>query len=240
MTGNSLRNLREWLTIDQAAELLSVHLGERCSPADILRLGIDGQLILSLYLPTEVIALCEPREGAAASERRSRRIQGLCDIPMDGRARLQIEHEYQWREAHRYVPIDGPIGAIVGYEDMLCTLPPDRGATGMSPRSKSEFPEAAVLCVRTSVLESFAQAHVAARHPAPAKQSDKPLGTRERATLLTIIAALAKEADIDVTQPSKASTTIEALTQGLGTRVAARTIEDHLKRIPDALERRSE
>lgn len=67
---------------------------------------------------------------------------------------------------------------------------------------------------------------------------DKRLGGRERATLLTIIAALAEKAGIDVSKPSKAGVAIEALTIEKGARVAARTVEDHLKLIPDALERK--
>ncbi|OYY95915.1 MAG: hypothetical protein B7Y41_01125 [Hydrogenophilales bacterium 28-61-23] len=71
--------------------------------------------------------------------------------------------------------------------------------------------------------------------PAP----ETPLGERERTTLLILIAALAKEARIDVTKHSKAAGLIEDLTQQLGTRVAARTIEDHLKRIPQAINKKS-
>ena len=44
--------------------------------------------------------------------------------------------------------------------------------------------------------------------------------------------------DIDISKPSKAADAIEALTTTLGARVSARTIEDHLKRIPDAIERK--
>ena len=65
------------------------------------------------------------------------------------------------------------------------------------------------------------------------------LGERERTTLLILIAALAKEARIDVTKVSKAVGLIEDLTHQLGTRVAARTIEDHLKRIPKAINKKS-
>lgn len=68
---------------------------------------------------------------------------------------------------------------------------------------------------------------------------EKSLGARERATLLTVIAALAKAAGIDVSKPSKAGETIEALTMDVGARVSVRTIENHLNGIPDALERRS-
>jgi hypothetical protein len=70
-------------------------------------------------------------------------------------------------------------------------------------------------------------------------EKEKPLETRERTTLLTIIAALCKELEIDWSSPSKAAGSIENMTQQLGARVAPRTIEGHLKRIPEALQRRS-
>ena len=66
----------------------------------------------------------------------------------------------------------------------------------------------------------------------------KPVGSRERATLLTIIAALASHAKVDIGQPSKAGGTIEAMTLEIKARVASQTIEEHLRGVPDALERR--
>jgi hypothetical protein len=74
--------------------------------------------------------------------------------------------------------------------------------------------------------------------PVREASATKPLGQRERTSLLVVIAALANELGIDVRQTSKAASAIERLTEALGVRVAARTIEEHLKRIPDALERR--
>ena len=94
------------------------------------------------------------------------------------------------------------------------------------------------MVVRRPALEAFIRQHVPAQAPTSASL-DRPLGERERATLLTIIAALAENAGIDVSQPSKASGQIEALTtRALGIRIPARTVENHLKAIPDALERR--
>jgi hypothetical protein len=72
------------------------------------------------------------------------------------------------------------------------------------------------------------------------KAQEKPIERRERTTLLVIIAALAKLAKIDVTKPSSASATIESQTMLMGARVAARTIENHLRRITEALESRCE
>lgn len=65
--------------------------------------------------------------------------------------------------------------------------------------------------------------------------SEKVLGTRERDTLLTIIAALAKQAKIDVNAPGKAALTIEGWTTEIEAHVSKRAIEEHLKKIPDAL-----
>jgi len=70
------------------------------------------------------------------------------------------------------------------------------------------------------------------------QQGESSLSQRERTSLLVIIAALARELKIDLGKPSKAADAIENLTVSIGARVASRTIEDYLKKVPDALERR--
>jgi hypothetical protein len=69
-------------------------------------------------------------------------------------------------------------------------------------------------------------------------EAEKSLGTIERNTLLTIIAVLAKAAKLDVRLPGKAAQYIEGLSDEMGVHVSKRAIEDHLKKIPDALETR--
>ena len=65
---------------------------------------------------------------------------------------------------------------------------------------------------------------------------DKPLGQRERLTLLKIIRALAREANIDISKPSKAAESISATTDTFKSgRVAPRTIAGHLKKIQEEL-----
>ena len=90
-------------------------------------------------------------------------------------------------------------------------------------------------------LEAFVAsfAKVSATNDADPTESDKPLSTRERKTLLVIIAALAKEADIDLSKPSKAAILIEAMTETIGARVDHMTIESKIKLIGDALESRA-
>ena len=72
----------------------------------------------------------------------------------------------------------------------------------------------------------------------PPPAAEKPLGTIERKTLLTIIAVLAKAAKLDVKSPGKTAQYIEGLTDEMGVHVSKRAIEDHLKNIPNALETR--
>ena len=235
MSPDTLRKLREWLTIEETASELSTALSDDVSAWDVLRLVLDRQLQLSIYLPAKSTARCRKLDDDAPDAPWTPgTIQGVWDVPMVDRAKSQIEHDYQWERASLYVPKEAPVGALVEQDDFVCQVIPDRRDLG----SASEFPQGSVLVVRRPALEAFIRQHVPAQAPTSASL-DRPLGERERATLLTIIAALAKTAEIDVSQPSKAGGQIEALTsRALGIRIPARTVENHLKAIPDALERR--
>lgn len=74
---------------------------------------------------------------------------------------------------------------------------------------------------------------------ASATIGDGQLESTERNTLLLVIAALIKNAEISLEKPSKAAGMIAALTQELGAKVSISTIEKIIKKIPDAVERRS-
>ncbi len=65
--------------------------------------------------------------------------------------------------------------------------------------------------------------------------ADRPLATRERDTLLTIIAVLCKEAKIPYDKPSKAAGLIQSTAAGMGLSIGETTIEGHLKKLPNAL-----
>jgi Protein of unknown function (DUF3141) len=92
------------------------------------------------------------------------------------------------------------------------------------------LPADSVVVVRTSALRDLE-----ARISEPDQRTEKPIERRERATLLVMIAALAQLAKIDVSKPSAAAAAIESQSALMGARVAARTIENHLKHIPEAL-----
>ena len=239
MSPDTLRKLRKWLTLGEAASELSTALSEDVDASDVLRLVLDRLLPLSIDLPAKTTAHCRKlSDNAPDAPQTPRTIDGVWDVPMVDRAKSQIEQDYQWQRAGLYVPRDAPVGALVKQDDLVCQVPPDRGESGLSSRLESEFPQGSVLGVRRPALDEFIRQQLPVQAPTSASL-DRPLKERERATLLTIIAALAKTAEIDVSQPSKAGGQIEALTiEVLRIRIPARTVENHLKAIPDALERR--
>jgi hypothetical protein len=69
--------------------------------------------------------------------------------------------------------------------------------------------------------------------------SEKPLATRERNTLLKIIAVLCKEAKLPCTTPSKSANLIMSAGDLMGISIGETTIEGVLKKIPHALETRA-
>ena len=250
---SDLWKLRAWLTLKEAADYLSSKTGLDVDESNILRLALDGKLQLSLNFLKPIEAI-QYREGAELEEHRTQ-IEGIWDLLVQGPVRLELENRYRATCGLPHVELDprekpfGTEGAFVtGEEGVVYQLLPFLNLLSGLGRNPSVLPVGSLLGVRPHALDavvaSLASPSLGPEEQQPSKPDDatdtldKPLMTRERATLLTIIAALARAADIDILKASKAGDTIEALTVELGARVSARAIEDHLKRIPDALERR--
>jgi hypothetical protein len=177
-------------------------------------------------------------------------IDGVWDLTMLGPERLDVEHSYQ-------LLTGGPVVSLLSLEAPLVCRDDGTYCQLQSHFSDNEFwdpktlkepyghpanyypagrlPKDSVLVVRTSALRDLVS-----RVSKPVEGTEKPVERRERNTLLVVIAALADMARIDVSKPSAAGAAIESKTAQMGVRVAARTIENHLKRIPEALESRSE
>ncbi|MGC2783468.1 MAG: hypothetical protein WA397_06455 [Roseiarcus sp.] len=178
-------------------------------------------------------------------------LEGIWNLAMVGADRIDVERRYQILTGGPTVDSISLFGPFVYSEDgrwaqLLKYFSKDKLSFVQNklhdPRSNPDnyypagsLPSDVVLVVRTSALQELERLF---SDPEPA--TERPVGRRERMTLLVIIAALAKRAKIDVTKPSSAATAIESQTSLLGARVAARTIENHLKRIPEALENKSE
>ena len=68
---------------------------------------------------------------------------------------------------------------------------------------------------------------------------ERPLGTRERNTLLLVIAAACKHAGLDPKKPAKTAAVLAGSASELGVQLGETTIEKHLKAIANALEARA-
>jgi hypothetical protein len=274
-----LLNLKQWLTVADAARHLSILFGEEVTEADVLRLALDERLMLSVHFVNHASG----RRGSVvplqdAKWRRTKKIsgdgwfysidgldvgqerviewdpgitelEGIWDLTMLGSERLDVEHRYQaltGGPAVNLVFLDGP---IVSRDDgTYCQIrehvsesefvgPKNFSELPNNPRNyypAAGLPADSVLVVRTSSLHELES-----RLSQPDQKAEKPLEQRERDTLLVIVAALAELAEIDVKKPAAAGTTIESQTALLGAEVSSRTIQNHLKRIPEALERRT-
>jgi hypothetical protein len=176
-------------------------------------------------------------------------IDSVWDLTMFGSEKLDVEHEYQRLTG-------GPAVDLTILEGPLVNDPNGIWARLVDSFSENKFfdknklkspynhpgnyypagglPSDAVFVVRTSALQKL-EAHISEPEPG----TDRPIGRRERSTLLVIIAALAKLARIEVAKASSAAASIESQTALMGVRVAARTIENHLRRIPEALENKA-
>jgi hypothetical protein len=175
-------------------------------------------------------------------------IDGIWDLLMAGAGRTGVEQRYQRLT-------DGPAVETRRFGGLIVTRPDGKWCEILEYRPTRErldksasvsgydysdhyyptdaLPSDAVLVVRTSALHDLE-----ALITEPERTMDRPLEWKERATLLVIIAALAKLAKVDIDKPSKAAVAIESQIALMGAHMGVRTIEVHLNRIRDALERK--
>lgn len=167
------------------------------------------------------------------------------DLPLIGGERVDVEFRYQQLT-------NGPEVTAVSLDGVLVAA--TNGALkeiqshfdDNSYLNKSDFkkpfdhsdnfhpagrlPDDGVFVIRIEALTDFIQSV-----NSESANADKPLGKRERDTLLSIIAALCKEAKLDYSKPAKTAGLIQSTAIGMGISIGETTIENHLKKIPNAL-----
>ena len=171
-------------------------------------------------------------------------IDGLWDLSLKGSERLDIGHDLQQLIGGPGITLINLGGTLLNRKDGTWAALQDRfddeiveGPDGTKKSKKGSYFPAGGLgadctkVIRTSEIIEF-QAKL------EGATTETPLYTKERNTLLTIIAALAKAAKINFKEAGKAALFIEGLTDDLGAHVSKRAIEEHLKKIPDALRTR--
>jgi hypothetical protein len=169
-------------------------------------------------------------------------IWGVWDFTMWGVERREVEKRYEELTGGPHVQVysfDGPLvsrpdGTICQLQEPVGPEKRSKGSTNQF-RTFDEIPSDCVWVIRTSALQEF-EARLARKETPP--KSENSLGSRERTTLLLIIAALARLSKLNLSKPSATATAIESETERMGAPVSARAIENHLKRIPAAMEDR--
>jgi hypothetical protein len=111
-----LFNLKEWLTIPETARHLSIAFGEEVTEADVLRLGLDGQLQLSVNFINHAEARC----GRITSPDKARTVTFPADVTAAVKAKAP--GEYQGGYIQMVVGPRLSNGQVIDLEDDIVTL----------------------------------------------------------------------------------------------------------------------
>lgn len=175
-------------------------------------------------------------------------IDGIWDLTMQGAERLDIEHSLQQSTGGPDVELTMLDGVFLcrsdgTYARLLEHFGENQYASEKAKALRFNDPNAyypagrlppdAPVVVRPQALNEFVS-KVSGVDPV-----DKPLDERERSSLLCIIGALARMAQIDISQPYKAAEQVAAALNQAAVPLAPRTIGTHLKAVPEALDRRA-
>jgi hypothetical protein len=171
-------------------------------------------------------------------------IDGLWDLAMMGNERIDIEFDLQNLIGGPEVTMTNIDGTFLNRDDgtwaALQEKLEDRIATDTDGKKKtvkaSYYPAGGLGTDCTRVVRTSEILTLQSKLDGAAL--DKPIATRERDTLLTIIAALCKDAGHDYKKHAKTAGLIQSTAAKMGVSIGETTIEGHLKRIPDALEAR--
>ncbi|GEM_PF-2330594 len=99
-----------------------------------------------------------------------------------------------------------------------------------------DLPELLDVYIRSADIHTFTSKLASSGLEENREKTGKPLDARERNYLLCIIGALARNAKLDLSKPMKAGEAIARMVPEID--LKARTVGEHLKRVPGALESR--
>lgn len=201
-----------------------------------------GPTMGNITLPDCISGLWFSYSGIVQFNEAVSRLKGVWDLPMLGSEQCDVKRKYQELiEGHEYdalpsddVIVEGEAGQFWRIlkrvaNDKLIGQPYDHPDNYQPAYS---LPEDSVFVVRTDALRELEQS----LNSEP-KVKTKSAQTKERRTLLTIIAALCKPAKVDY-KKSDAVQTIQRMLNDVGISLDDKTIRDALNEIDDALEAR--
>lgn len=268
-----LFKIKQWVSIQQALDFLSLQLEEDVTLLDVLQLVIGRGLKISVKLdyrvpaylgkavPMEDVPVRElpsmwtggekvtyldgyrlvPEDGGkedvafACFDSEINFIDGVWDLAMMGNEAIQVADMLQGQLGAADLELINIEGTFLckpdgSYANLQERFDPRDDAQGFY--AASGLPENSMLVFRTAELTRFITGLDTAQ------ADEKPLETRERNTLLLIIAALCRDAGHDYVKSSKTALAIQSTLDSMEVKVGESTIRGHLKEIPNALESR--
>ena len=162
-----------------------------CNAADVLRLGLDQRFVLSVRFMSPVGLVRSVATASPGKPRKRKRVEQrtsnpaeIWDLPLIGSERAAVEERCQSLAGLRPPSALPPGPAYVKSRDGDLWQLPSRG-----------LPPGHEIIVRSDAL-----AALEASQGAPPEAQEADLGTREKNTLLTVIAALSSLANIDLAE----------------------------------------
>lgn len=242
---SKLFKLKEWLTLEETAKYLSNSFGEEVTKADVLRLALDGQLVLSVYFIGNIVAKIGEIQNSSDDLKSIKigdqityslpeyeSLNGIWDLPMTGGEKFDVEFLYRKLIDEEKAPSTNfDTSHIQDYQTKrIYRLIKEVGAkTWFSPHGGLPINDLIFVCRQTALTDLIQEMSD--------EPKERPISTSQRRTLLTIIAALCNHSSIDP-QARGASPQIANMTEKIGADITAETIKKYLDEIPDAVESR--
>ena len=211
---------KNWITFSELIQRW------HCTELDVVHLLIEGKLVPSYHFSGDFSVFEVRTEGDG--EDTHVYVDGVSGFTKRGEVDQVFEHVHGFGYLMQPKRLAATEGEFHFFSDSrLCNIG-DRCYHIPDPLSVSDVINNGV--VTAVEIAMFEEAHC------KGKQSEKPLGTTERNSLLIIIAALCKDAGYDYTMAAKTAGTIyNTVNAMVDNPLGETTIEGHLKKIPDAL-----
>jgi len=231
-----LTGLKDWLTLEEAAQFLAATYDESVTKADVLRLVLDDYLKISVRLLGATYGECAVLDHADSidvhfdEDAKIDQLEQteLFSLPMIGAERLSVEEMYQSLTGGP-PPFFGDTDGTFLDDDWQC-----RYRLYSWGKRLDRLPEHALLVVRRDALDKFLRGAGGSRgdamSDAESGKRERPMRTRERENVHAMITALCRYANLDIRQPSKVAAAIESeTTRLLGNAMPLRTVQALLK-----------
>lgn len=229
---NKLARLKEWLTPTDVARQLTISLKAPCSAADVLQLGLDKRLVLSVRFlsPVPLLRISASMPGDQeqgtqqnpTGERRTSTTAEIYDLPLVGSERASVEARWRALPGHRQLstPPAGP--AYVRSRDGDLWQLPFRG-----------LPHDCEIVVRSEEV-----AALEGSEGATTQRLQADLSEREKTILLKVIAAACHEGKIDLAE-RRAGKRIIGAADLLGLGIGQSTVYKVLQEVREILQEAS-